>query len=112
VNGELLPIGLFSRLCRLSVKQLHHYDEVGLLRPARVDEATGYRYYRRDQVRDAMAIALLRHEAILQARHASRRLHLDDREVAQCGPLPPAQSFLVEALRHQHGPDHPTESRS
>jgi DNA-binding transcriptional MerR regulator len=60
VNGKLLPIGLFGRLCRLSVKQLRHYDEVGLLRPARVDEATGYRYYRRDQVRDAMAIALLR----------------------------------------------------
>jgi DNA-binding transcriptional MerR regulator len=44
----------------LSVKQLRHYDEVGLLRPARVDEATGCRYYRRDQVRDAVAIALLR----------------------------------------------------
>lgn len=60
MTAELLPIGAFARLCRLSVKQLRHYDEVGLLTPARVDPATGYRYYRRDQVRDAMAIALLR----------------------------------------------------
>jgi DNA-binding transcriptional MerR regulator len=44
----------------LSVKQLRHYDEMSLLRPARIDEATSYRYYRRDQVRDAMTIALLR----------------------------------------------------
>ncbi len=55
-----MPIGRFARLCRLSVKQLRHYDELGLLRPARVDPATGYRYYRAAQARDALAIALLR----------------------------------------------------
>ncbi|MBE1491086.1 MerR family transcriptional regulator [Plantactinospora soyae] len=60
MTRDLLPIGTFARLCRLSVKQLRHYDESGLLRPATVDPATGYRYYDRDQVRDAMAIALLR----------------------------------------------------
>lgn len=57
---ELLPIGRFARMCRLSVKQLRHYDDVGLLPPAHVDPVTGYRYYRRDQVRDALAVALLR----------------------------------------------------
>jgi hypothetical protein len=31
VNDGHLPIGRFARLCRLSVKQLRHYDEVGLL---------------------------------------------------------------------------------
>lgn len=55
-----LSIGRFARLCRLSVKRLRHYEELGLLAPARVDPATGYRYYARTQVRDAMAIALLR----------------------------------------------------
>jgi DNA-binding transcriptional MerR regulator len=60
VIEDLLPIGAFARLCRLSVKQLRHYDEIGLLSPASIDPATGYRYYSRDQVRDAMAIALLR----------------------------------------------------
>jgi DNA-binding transcriptional MerR regulator len=56
----LLPIGTFARLCRLSVKRLRHYDELGLLAPAWVDPHTGYRYYRPAQVRDAAAIGLLR----------------------------------------------------
>lgn len=56
----ILPIGTFARLCRLSVKRLRHYDELGPLAPTRVDPHTGYRYYRPDQVRDATAIGLLR----------------------------------------------------
>ncbi|HET9137775.1 MerR family transcriptional regulator [Actinophytocola sp.] len=60
MTDPLLPIGRFARLCRLSVKQLRHYDELGLLPPAMVDPHTGYRYYRRDQARDALSIGLLR----------------------------------------------------
>ncbi|GGM87469.1 MerR family transcriptional regulator [Dactylosporangium sucinum] len=60
MSSERLTIGGFARLCRLTVKRLRHYDEVGLLRPAEVDAATGYRFYHRSQVRDAMAIGLLR----------------------------------------------------
>ncbi|MDL4773316.1 MULTISPECIES: MerR family transcriptional regulator [Thermomonosporaceae] len=60
MSEELLPIGQFARLCRLSVKQLRNYDELGLLAPAHVDPASGYRYYRRDQARDALSIGLLR----------------------------------------------------
>src|SRR5688500_5080298 len=60
MGTEMIPIGRFARLCRLSVARLRHYDELGLLAPAWVDPATGYRYYTRDQVRDAMAIGLLR----------------------------------------------------
>ncbi|MET9398092.1 MerR family transcriptional regulator [Kitasatospora sp. NPDC002965] len=59
-HDELLTIGRFARLCRLSVKQLRHYDETGLLAPARVDAATGYRYYAPGQARDALTIVLLR----------------------------------------------------
>lgn len=43
-TGELLSIGRFARISGLTVKALRHYDDVGLLRPARVDDATGYRY--------------------------------------------------------------------
>jgi DNA-binding transcriptional MerR regulator/DNA gyrase inhibitor GyrI len=57
---RLLPIGRFARLCRLSVKQLRHYDELGLLPPAAVDPATGYRSYAPEQAREALTIALLR----------------------------------------------------
>jgi DNA-binding transcriptional MerR regulator len=60
VDEELMPIGRFARLCRLSVKQLRHYDDLGLLRPAWVDPDSGYRYYRAGQARDALSIGLLR----------------------------------------------------
>lgn len=38
-------IGEFSRLTQIPVKTLRYYDEIGLLRPARVDRSTGYRHY-------------------------------------------------------------------
>ncbi|MEV0651194.1 MerR family transcriptional regulator [Phytomonospora sp. NPDC050363] len=60
MRDELLTIGRFARLCRLSVKQLRHYDELGLLTPAHVDPHSGYRNYSRAQARDALTIALLR----------------------------------------------------
>lgn len=41
----MFTIGDFARLGRVSVRMLRHYDALGLLRPARVDQATGYRYY-------------------------------------------------------------------
>ncbi len=60
MHDDLLTIGRFARLCRLSIKQLRHYDELGLLAPVRVDPGTGYRYYASAQARDALTIALLR----------------------------------------------------
>jgi len=59
-TDTLLSIGRFSRLSGLSVKALRHYDTIGLLRPARVDEDTGYRHYALQQLAEAGAIARLR----------------------------------------------------
>lgn len=38
----MLKIGEFSKLSRVSVRMLRHYDEVGLLAPSEVDSMTGY----------------------------------------------------------------------
>ena len=57
---QLMPIGRFSRLTGLGVKALRHYDELGLLVPAAVDDDTGYRFYSADQVDRAEAIGVLR----------------------------------------------------
>jgi DNA-binding transcriptional MerR regulator len=46
----VFKIGDFSRLSLVSVKALRYYDELGLLKPARVDEFTGYRYYSANQL--------------------------------------------------------------
>jgi DNA-binding transcriptional MerR regulator len=57
---NLLPIGRFSEVCRLSISALRHYDELGLLPPAAVDPDTGYRYYSIAQAADAERIRALR----------------------------------------------------
>ncbi|MBO1332215.1 MerR family transcriptional regulator [Streptomyces sp. VRA16 Mangrove soil] len=41
----MFTIGDFARHGRVSVRMLRHYDALGLLRPAHVDPATGYRHY-------------------------------------------------------------------
>ncbi|MEU6865587.1 MerR family transcriptional regulator [Streptomyces sp. NPDC046876] len=41
----MFTIGDFARHGRVSVRMLRHYDAIGLLRPAHVDPATGYRHY-------------------------------------------------------------------
>jgi DNA-binding transcriptional MerR regulator/predicted transcriptional regulator YdeE len=46
----MFTIGDFARLGRVSVRMLRHYDAIGLLRPAAVDAASGYRYYSADQL--------------------------------------------------------------
>ncbi|MDP9224475.1 MAG: MerR family transcriptional regulator [Actinomycetota bacterium] len=59
-HEELLSIGRFAQLAGLTAKALRHYDELGLLRPAYVDDFTGYRWYSLEQARDAVAIRRLR----------------------------------------------------
>jgi effector-binding domain-containing protein len=46
----MFKIGDFSTLSRISVKTLRYYDEIGLLKPVKVDQFTSYRYYSADQL--------------------------------------------------------------
>jgi len=46
----MLKIGEFSRLSQVTVKTLHHYDELGLIKPAFIDPVTNYRYYTLEQL--------------------------------------------------------------
>lgn len=56
----MFKIGDFSRLARVSIKTLRHYDEEHLLTPAHTDRATGYRYYSADQLATLQRILLLK----------------------------------------------------
>ena len=40
-----MQIKEFAEFTGVSVRTLHYYDEIGLLRPAFVDKSTGYRFY-------------------------------------------------------------------
>jgi protein phosphatase len=57
---DLVPIGEFSERSGLSPKRLRSYAAAGLLVPAAVDSASGYRYYSPGQVREAQLIDTLR----------------------------------------------------
>lgn len=46
----MFRIGEFSQIARVSGRLLRYYDGIGLLRPVRIDPATGYRYYSADQL--------------------------------------------------------------
>lgn len=46
----MFGIGDFARHGRVSVRMLRHYDAIGLLRPDRVDPASGYRHYAAGQL--------------------------------------------------------------
>jgi DNA-binding transcriptional MerR regulator len=46
----MLSIGDFARHGRVSVRMLRHYDAIGLLQPAYVDQVTGYRSYDAQQL--------------------------------------------------------------
>jgi effector-binding domain-containing protein len=58
--AELLSIGEFAKVSRLSIKALRLYDSLELLTPEVVDRASGYRYYAVAQAPRARAISLLR----------------------------------------------------
>jgi DNA-binding transcriptional MerR regulator len=47
----MLRIGDFSKLCRVTIKALRYYDEIGLLKPDYIGEENGYRYYRPDKLK-------------------------------------------------------------
>lgn len=78
----MLQIGEFSRLSRISVRMLRHYDQVGLLKPAEQDVQTGYRRYAVVQLAEANRITVLR-DLGFPIREIGRLAHADDGELAR-----------------------------
>ncbi|KEH97117.1 MerR family transcriptional regulator [Clostridium massiliodielmoense] len=56
----MLKIGDFSKLSRISIRMLRHYDEIGLLKPSMIDPSNGYRYYNESQLTLASKIFSLK----------------------------------------------------
>jgi DNA-binding transcriptional MerR regulator len=56
----VLKIGEFSALAQVSIKTLRYYDELGLLKPIRVDHGSGCRYYSASQLPQLHRILVLR----------------------------------------------------
>jgi DNA-binding transcriptional MerR regulator len=83
---KLLTVKQVSKISGVSVRALHHYDEIGLLRPASIGR-NGYRYYGRDELLRLQQILLHRE---LDIPLSNIRTILDDPKFDQ-----------LEALRSQ-----------
>lgn len=85
--SNLVPIGRFSQITRLSIKALRLYAEQGLLCPEYVDPDSGYRYYGLRQAEMAIRIRLLR----------SLEMPLEDiREVIRAGDAEVLRMLLAQ----------------
>ncbi|WP_190211299.1 MerR family transcriptional regulator [Kitasatospora indigofera] len=60
MESHMRSIGETARDSGLTVSALRFYDSAGVLRPARVDPQTGYRWYAPEQLADARLVARLR----------------------------------------------------
>lgn len=76
----MLKIGDFSKLSRVSIRMLRHYDEIGLLAPGKVDAFTGYRYYGEEQLPTIYRINALKEMGFGLAEIREILLIYDDRE--------------------------------
>ncbi|WP_018545291.1 MerR family transcriptional regulator [Streptomyces sp. LaPpAH-108] len=114
---ELLTIGAFARASRLSPKALRLYDELELLRPARVDPGTGYRYYAVSQLERARLVAWLRRLGMplagiravsaLEGADAAREVRAYWARVeAETAARRDLAAFLVDQLTAESGRDH------
>jgi DNA-binding transcriptional MerR regulator len=56
----MFSIGEFARHRRVSVRMLRHYDAIGLLRPASVEPASGYRFYQASQLAELNRVMALK----------------------------------------------------
>jgi len=90
-------IGEFARLSGVSVKTLRFYDEVGILRPARIDPRTRYRFYSAQQLQDIALARMLRASGV-SVPEVKRLLRKRDRMPEQRALLESLQAELRESL--------------
>ena len=56
----MLSIGEFSKICKVSTKTLRYYDEIGLIKPSKINQENGYRYYSIEQLETMLFINRLK----------------------------------------------------
>lgn len=80
-QDALYTTGQFAELCGVKKQTLFHYDDIDLLKPARVDD-NGYRRYSHDQYQDFLLISCLK-EAGMSLAEIKDYLDEDDPQARQ-----------------------------
>ena len=52
----MMTIKEFASLCNCNTQTLRYYDKIDLLKPVKVDQWSGYRYYEKSQAIDFVKI--------------------------------------------------------
>jgi DNA-binding transcriptional MerR regulator len=91
----MLKVGELAALAKLTVRTLHHYDSIGLLRPSARSDA-GYRLYDRDDVARLHQIQALR---VLGMSLADIGLYLDSPEASPLAVVERQLAALERQLR-------------
>jgi len=60
MDDVLMRIGEIADFFGVSVKAMRVYEKMGILKPVKIDEKTGYRYYTADQVKKLDALLELK----------------------------------------------------
>ena len=94
----LLRIGEVARLFNLSVGTLRHYEQMGLLEPAHIDHASGYRYY---GVRQLSTLNTISHLRVLDLPLAQIREFVTTRDVDLMQRQLAQQQELIERKRRE-----------
>ncbi|HET9949260.1 MAG TPA: MerR family transcriptional regulator [Longimicrobiales bacterium] len=116
MDDGAMKVGELARRTGLSVRTLHHYDAIGLLRPCG-RTAAGHRLYGRHEIERLQKIASLRHlglgleeirECLDRPEYTLERvldLHVErlDREVARHGRLRDLVRLLRDRIRSPEG---------
>jgi DNA-binding transcriptional MerR regulator len=106
----MFRIGDFSQLGQISVRTLRLYDEMGLLKPAQVDDLTDYRYYSLEQLPRLNRIVALKDLGFSLkevAEQLEENLSLDDLR----GMLKRKQSEVSLKLQEEQAKLHRLEAR-
>jgi predicted transcriptional regulator YdeE/DNA-binding transcriptional MerR regulator len=97
----MIKIGDFSKLAHVSVKTLHHYGRLGLLKPAHIDRFNGYRYYTIQQLSRLNRILALK-DLGFSLEQVTRLLDTDLSTAEMRGMLKMKQIELAERLEAEH----------
>ena len=96
----MIKIGDFSKLAHVSIKTLHHYGDLGLLKPAHIDRYTGYRYYNLEQLGQLNRILALK-ELGFSLEQVAQLMHEDLSAAEMRGMLRLKQMELAEKVEEQ-----------
>ncbi|PKM52117.1 MAG: MerR family transcriptional regulator [Firmicutes bacterium HGW-Firmicutes-7] len=95
----MFRIGEFSKLTQVSIRMLRYYDEMDLLKPAKIDEFTGYRLFSVEQIPLLHKIIFLRDTGFTVAEITAAVRKWDNEFITN--QLQNKKQEIISAIKHE-----------